>query len=679
MNRLGIFLTYDADGIIDNYIEEMLKDICKELSRLVIVCNGVLSSSGRRKLEKYSDEIMVRENIGFDFCAWKDAMFEYIGFSRIQEFDQLILFNDSFFGPVRSFKEVFDEMDGRDVDFWGLTVHGEVETVRNMCPYGYRPRYLQTYFMAFNKRLINDYSFLNYWKNIPVYSEFLEVGEKCSAVITKYFEDLGFSWGVYSDTTELETDRETNICHHAFNTYEIVANRRYPIIKRKSFVLGKARFLRHHTGSDLEDAVNYIGEHTDYDLHLIYEHIARRYDLSEIKESLNLNYIFSDHREKETDAALSGRTLMVAHLYHEDLIAESIRYLKRLPKETDLFLTTDTEEKKALILRELEEAAQAVTVAVVPNHGRYISALLITAKDYISQRSYDYIGILHDSHPVINDPITVGASFRRAMWDNIVPSSGYVENVLSFLENNRHIGMLVPPVPFHGKYYSIALANKMEAYAPAVDKWNQLLQLDCKLPEKAALALGGVCWCRKEALESVWKNGLQYEDFQEEEGNFDIMRDAFERMLPYIVQKNGFLTGWCMNERYAASEIENLRYISSAVYNHAMAEHPVEDVNFQNFLKEQRSYVKKLKKQNKSLKKEIESVNQPQKDTERLKKEIQSLKKETQSLKKQIRNLKQENERLKTENVVEVPVLVEIGLKRALQNYIRKIFKRKQK
>ena len=126
MNRLGIFLTFDADGIIDDYIDELLKDIGKELNRLVIVCNGILSSEGRRKLEKYSSEIMVRENIGFDFCAWKDAMFDYIGFSRIKEYDQLILFNDSFFGPIRSFKDVFAEMDSRDLDFWGLTVHGEV-------------------------------------------------------------------------------------------------------------------------------------------------------------------------------------------------------------------------------------------------------------------------------------------------------------------------------------------------------------------------------------------------------------------------------------------------------------------------------------------------------------------------------------------------------------------------
>lgn len=648
MNRLGIFLTFDTDGIIDDYICVLLDDIGRELNRLVIVCNGILSSDGRRKLEKYSKEIIVRENIGFDFCAWKDAMFNYIGFSRIQEYDQLVLFNDSFFGPLHSFKEVFAEMDQKDLDFWGLTVHGEVNTVRNMCPYGYRPRYLQTYFMAFNKRMINDYSFYNYWKNIQIYSDFLEVGEKCSAVITKYFEDLGFSWGAYSDTTDLETDRETNICHHAFNTYEIIANRKYPVIKRKSFVLGKARFLRHHTGSDLEEAVAYIKENTNYDLDLIYKHITRRYDLSEIKESLNLNYIFPDQKMNETDVMLLNRTLVVVHLYHEELLEEGLAYIKQLPKEIDLFITTNAEEKKRQILDGLDKDGRFVTVEVVPDRGRYISALLVTAGKHI--RNYDYIGILHDSLPVMNDPATVGKSFRKAMWDNIISSGGYAENIIQFLSENKHIGMLAPPVPFHGKYYSIALSGPGK-YVNEVDEWNQLLGTEYKLPEKPALAIGGVCWCRKDAIRNLLDIPLGYDDFPEEENhNFDLKRDAFERLLPYIIQKNGYLTGWCMNERYAASEIENLRYMSQAFYNHAMAEHPVENVNFRDFLIAQRSYVRQLVRENTELRAENTQLAQE--------------------------NTQMRNESSQTE-YVEVPVLYEIGLKRALKNYIKKIFKRK--
>ncbi|MBR6344907.1 MAG: hypothetical protein IKR70_04155, partial [Lachnospiraceae bacterium] len=244
INRLGIFLTYDPEGIVDDYIGYLLDDISPLFSKLVIVCNGFLLPESREKLEKYSQNIFVRENKGFDFCAWKEAMFDYLGYARVREYDELVLFNDSFFGPLHSFSHIFGYMENRQYDFWGLSVHGEVNTVKNMCPYGYRPRYIQTYFISFNKRMLNDEVFIQFWKGIPVYSNFQEVSEKCSAVLTKFFEDRGYRWGVYSDTSDLEESREKNICHHAFNCLELIENRNYPIIKRKSFVLGKMRFLQ---------------------------------------------------------------------------------------------------------------------------------------------------------------------------------------------------------------------------------------------------------------------------------------------------------------------------------------------------------------------------------------------------------------------------------------------------
>ncbi len=112
-NRLGIFLTYDPEGIVDDYIGYLLEDISPMFSKLIIVCNGFLLPESRKKLEKYSQNIFVRENIGFDFCAWKESMFEYFGYARVREYDELVLFNDSFFGPLHSFSQVFEDMEGR--------------------------------------------------------------------------------------------------------------------------------------------------------------------------------------------------------------------------------------------------------------------------------------------------------------------------------------------------------------------------------------------------------------------------------------------------------------------------------------------------------------------------------------------------------------------------------------
>ena len=51
MNRLGIFCTYDADGIIDDYICYLLQEANKILNHLTVICNGKLTPAGEEKLK----------------------------------------------------------------------------------------------------------------------------------------------------------------------------------------------------------------------------------------------------------------------------------------------------------------------------------------------------------------------------------------------------------------------------------------------------------------------------------------------------------------------------------------------------------------------------------------------------------------------------------------------------
>ena len=46
---------------------------------------------------------------------------ESYGWDRLVEFDEVVLFNATIMGPVYPFEEMFTEMAGRDIDFWGIT------------------------------------------------------------------------------------------------------------------------------------------------------------------------------------------------------------------------------------------------------------------------------------------------------------------------------------------------------------------------------------------------------------------------------------------------------------------------------------------------------------------------------------------------------------------------------
>lgn len=50
MKRLGIFFFYEKNGDVDDFITYYLADLAKNLTDLVVVCNGKLSAQGRAAL-----------------------------------------------------------------------------------------------------------------------------------------------------------------------------------------------------------------------------------------------------------------------------------------------------------------------------------------------------------------------------------------------------------------------------------------------------------------------------------------------------------------------------------------------------------------------------------------------------------------------------------------------------
>ena len=224
----------------------MLEDICENLDELFIVTNGPLTQESIYKLSKYSDnEIYFRDDLGFDAGAWREVMSD-IGFRNLSEFDEVILFNDAFFGPIYPFKEIFDKMDEEELDFWGITAHGEAPNSNNLCPYDYRPRHLQTYFLAFRQNLLKSIEFKKYWINLPNYETPADLAFKHEAVLTKHFEDLGFSWKAYVETEDLEESQEKAMNLYAYDMYNLVANRNLPVLKRKTFKLPREIHLRYN-------------------------------------------------------------------------------------------------------------------------------------------------------------------------------------------------------------------------------------------------------------------------------------------------------------------------------------------------------------------------------------------------------------------------------------------------
>lgn len=567
LKRLGIFLCFDKDGIIDDYITYLLDDISENLDKLIIVSNGSLTDESVKKLNKYTDsDIIFRSNIGFDAGAWRDVMVKYYGFDNIVKFDELILFNDSFFGPIYSFKEVFNRMDNENIDFWGITCHGEAPNPQNLCPYPNRPRYIQTYFLAFRNNLIKSKEFQDYWKNLPDFTDFNDLAFKHGAVLTKYFEDLGYKWDTYVESSDMEESIEKAMSFHTYDMYDMVINRNLPVLKRKAFKLPREVHLRYNMAMDISETMEYLERYTDYDVSLIYKYFLRTMDPGQLNNILNLNRIFS--KENNTEVSTDKKILVVVHLFYEELWEYDFKYLRNIPSYIDILITTSSKKKKEFFIKKIADNLENnCSVIEVGSRGRDMSALFVGAKDTII--NYDYFCFIHDKKSEGKEYITVGAAFRDILWENILGSRDYINSIVSEFDNHPNLGLIVPPRVYHGTYF-YTFTNKYwtMCYDDVIELLNQMNIKANISKDYPPLSIGNCFWARVDALKPIFDLNLEYVDFPPEPLPPDgTISHALERVYGYVAASQNYYTEFVMTEEYGRVELFNFNYMLSNTVN----------------------------------------------------------------------------------------------------------------
>ena len=301
MNRLSIFCMYDSEGIIDRYIGHILKELNKNSDEVHVVCNMKAIRKGLEYVEPYADKIYFRENIGLDVGAFKDVITDFIGWKKIYKFDEVVLMNDSIYGPFVPMKTIFDGMRQKNVDFWGLLKCAAFED--RQISY---PEHIHSFFLAFRKKLIGSEDFKDYWENIPYYEDYLEAVNKYETRLTQYFSYKGYTFDVYSDSEcNYADEKQENYPQCSWIPYELVEKRGFPFLKRHVFRMQPIEYLKKGSLGQLRSTINYINECTDYDVGMIIENLIRHFSARNLIELLNLIFIFREERGYS-----SGKTLL---------------------------------------------------------------------------------------------------------------------------------------------------------------------------------------------------------------------------------------------------------------------------------------------------------------------------------------------------------------------------------
>jgi len=543
----------------------MLQSLLSVCQRLVFVCNGELNVEGRAAVNELTSDIVVRENKGFDAWGFK-AGFEYIGWDKLGEYDELILMNDSVFGPIYPFEQIFEEMGSKNLDFWGISKHG-----RFLKTYGRKhkkekvlPEHIQSYFICVSNKMLINPEFKKFWDKMRMLKTWNDAVSLFETRFTSHFAELGMAWDVYIDP-EKDYSNFTGVSFLSLMSYEMVKDYKCPVIKRKNFSIEYENFLAFTVGNKTRQAFDYIRDNTDYDIDLIWEHVLRTAPLRFLNDCLNLTYLLPEKYVLDDASDVNNvKAAVFAHITYEDLIEFCVDYIKSAVDFADVYITTTSEDMKRHIidrfgLLNLKEP----TVIIMPENsrGRDVGALWVALNPYMDK--YDYVCYIHNKKSPQISPLTIGRGFAERCFINTLASREYVQNVLSLFEQNPRLGMLFPPPIAHGPYKGLISTLWTSNYHVALELAERLginVFIDDSIDP--VFPAGGMFWFRPKALKKVKDHGFTYEDFPPEPlGEDGTISHAFERIYGFAAQSEGYYSAWIMTNTFATTEVTTLSYL----------------------------------------------------------------------------------------------------------------------
>ncbi len=273
MKRAAVFAHYDKDNLIDDYVVYYVKALREICEKVIFVSCVDLPAEEKEKLTGIADHIIAEQHNEYDFGSYKRGFFYLKNNGMLNEIDELVFANDSCYGPLFPLKNVFQKMDARQADFWGITKNkfgmdfcgSEIRACK-------RP-HIQSYFLVFSRKVFNSVCFINFLKNVKAENVKNLIIMKYEIGLSELLIQNGFSSDVYIKD------------YYRFN-HVVLSLWRQLITKSKSpFLKCSVIRLTNRNLTTIAGWENVIKNHTNYPVELIKNNQARTkvYDFNPIK------------------------------------------------------------------------------------------------------------------------------------------------------------------------------------------------------------------------------------------------------------------------------------------------------------------------------------------------------------------------------------------------------------
>lgn len=279
MKRAVIFAHYDKDSIIDDYVIFYLKELKKNIEKVIFVSCNELNDFEKQKLNNIADNIISEVHNEYDFGSYKRG-FEILKAEGLSNYEEIIFANDSCYGPMFPLCDIFEHMEEKDCDFWGIT--------KNY--YGLKGKnpHMQSYFFALRKNAFISNEFISFISNIQEQNNKNSIVENYEIGLSKMLYQNGFKDGVY-------IDKFKNIANPTIKKWkELILKYKMPFLKCSILRLRNCDYTTADGWQEVVEKTNYPAELIEQNLQKTRETFNNEINLpTKAKEFIynSLNYI----------------------------------------------------------------------------------------------------------------------------------------------------------------------------------------------------------------------------------------------------------------------------------------------------------------------------------------------------------------------------------------------------
>jgi len=511
MKRILFFVHYNKYNDLEDYVIYLLVNIKQIYNRIVFISNSKLNDQHKIKLTGLYDSLIIRENKGFDFGAWKDALLQE-GWEKLSSYDNITLMNDSCFGPFYDMAKIYNRMEQMNIDFWGVSKHTAMN-YRLPVTDDEIPEHIQSYFICFKKKIISDKVFQDFWEGLNYETNIQIVIQKYESQLTSILKKNGYNYAVL-----IESGDEISI---SFDRPDLCIINEAPLIKIKPFSF----FLNPLYIKKL------IKNKTSYPVSLIENYFSNLYDPTSSFKIENKTFNPELYSISNTDTPLPK---IAIHINTENpvLLQKYISILDKWEIEYHLFITTDTNEKKKKITDFLKNHFSNKYLKEIIVLKRYNQDILLWLNMAEKLKNYDIAGNFFAN----NNMNEIQNYFELFLTP--------INKIVNMINTNKKIGIIIPDIPDF-LMLQLLMDPKEKKIRNEMDKlWKKLdLKKEIKFQDISMLIFpyGNMFWYKPSALSSLVEFYLKSTDITEKHFfKNKFVLECLNRMLVYIAWSEGY-------------------------------------------------------------------------------------------------------------------------------------------